>query len=271
MNNITNKTKTILFASLLVAILLPTVGMDLAYAEEENKTTNLETIVQNYDLSQSDKEQLLEVMENTVPITVEPTEEQLQMIEEIEQIRSNLQSESTIQRASVESELDALIPEMLKVGIVFSDDFHENMDYWKKALRSTETLEQIGTMNNPSNGDYYTVHRLYYSCSGGLTCDQGLWAYTDDYDWEYAQITISLSQGNHIHLEHEASNLHNHSVTRDFDSYWTHTRGTTILETDTEFTTQYFTAYEREIQDDLLDTDSAQTNDIVHSTMRLTP
>ncbi len=259
--------KTILFTSLIAAILLPTVGMSVAYAE----ANELENIVTNYDLSESEKNQLLDVMQNAVPVTVEPTDEQLKMIDKIEKIKSDLNSKSLTKRAAVEPQLEALKPEMVKVGIVFSDDFHENMDYWKKQLRANEELQPINPENNPSNGDYYTVHRLYYSCSGDLICDNGLWAYTDDYDWEYVQITVVLSVGSHIHLEHEASNLHNHSVTRDFDSYWTHTRGTTILETDTEFTTQYFTAYEREIQDNLLDTDSAQTNDVVHSTMRLTP
>jgi len=268
MKNITKKTQTILFTSLIAAMILPFSGMNMVYGQEA--TNYIENIVKNYNLSESDKNELLIVMQNTIPVTVEPTDKQLKMIDKIEKIKSDLNSESLTKRASVEIQLEALKPKMVTVGIVFSDDFHENMDYWKKQLRANEELEQIKTQNNPSNSDYYTVHRLYYSCSGGLICDQGLWAYIDDYDWEYAQITLTLTNGNHIHLEHETSNLHNHSVTRDFDSYWTHTKGTTILETDTKFTTQYFTAYEQEIQDDLLDTDSAQTNDIVHSTMRLT-
>jgi len=249
-------------------MLLPTVGISLAYAEEEN---HLEKIVKNYDLSKSDKNQLLKIMQNAIPITIEPTDKQLKMIEKIEQIKSNLKSESATDRALVEKELDALKPEMVKVGIVFADGFYENMDYWKKELRANETLKPIESNNVPSNGDYYTVHRLYYSCSGGLICDQGLWSYTDDYDWEHTVMTLILNNGNHIHLEHEASNLHNHSVTRNFDSYWTYLRGSTILESDSEHTTQYFQAYEQEIQDDLLDSNTAQTGDKVYSTFRLTP
>ncbi len=196
-----------------------------------------------------------------------------------------METANTDEKANLLKHLEAIRPTLIKNGMIFSEEFHDDPDYWTDVLRETGPVTPIDDNSTPpstppanpqtstikfvdapvtsvSNNDWYLVHRLYFSCGGDLICAQGLWEYADDGDWAY---------GNYVRLEHEASNLHFYSVTRDFDSYWTHQRGSDVLDTGTKFTTQYFTALEREMQSGLLKTQSAQTGDNVHSTMRLTP
>ena len=113
------------------------------------------------------------------------------------------------------------------------------------------------TIISTSHSDKCLIHRLYFSCGWVLICQQDLYEYADYGDWSSTMLTLSLDSENYVRLEHEASNLHHYSVTRDFDSYWTHERDSAILDNNIKFTIQYSTALEREIQDGLLTTLSA--------------
>lgn len=144
----------------------------------------------------------------------------------------------------------------------FSDN---NVQIHKTSFNTSDDITV--TYTSHSEGDWYLVHRLYYSCNL-LVCNKGLWEYADDDDWSSVVITLRLNSGNYVSLEHEASNLNHYPVTANFDSYWTHAHESDVLDTGSKSTLQYWTMGEREIQSGLLTTRNAQTTDKVYSTMR---
>lgn len=274
----TTKTRTILLGLIVLASALLFTPAGSSFAENED---GLEDAIQD-----------------ALQIHVSPVLKQQEFIDRINNINEAIErSTSESERTKLILEKEALRPELIKNGMMFAKDFHANTEYWTGILRESGPLIPLNadqtlpattmegatvgsiyltsyytptiTPASHSEGDWYLVHRLYYSC-GILVCNQGLWEYADDDDWSSVTMTISLSSGSYVRLEHEASNLRHHSVTRDFDSHWTHARGVDILDNDTKLTTQYWNAGEREVQSGLLETWNAQTGDDVYSTMRIT-
>lgn len=272
------KTKAILCGLFAAVVTILIAQSEQSFAENEDRLTN--------------------AVQNSLQVSISPTTEQQTLIDKVDNIDKAINlANSESEKASLALEKERLRPELIENGMIFAEDFHTNPEYWTDTLRDNGPLAPLNsnhtlptttagstTTNNVyftyydtsqikpvshSEGDWYLVHKLYYSCWWNLICNKGLWEYADDGDWSSVTITIVLNHGSYIKLEHEASNLRHSAVTRDFDSYWTHTRGSSILDFGTKFTTQYWTAFEREIQSGLLTTSNAQTSDTVYSTMRI--
>ena len=268
--------KTILFVLFVSVVTILIIPLESSFAEN--------------------KDELASAIQNAPQVTISPTTKQQTLIDQIDNInKAIISSNSESEKTSLALEKERLRPELIKNGMIFAKDYHINPEYWVDILRDNGPL--ISLSSNPplstttksttisnhltyydtipiesvshSEGDWYLVHRMYYSCGGDLICNKGLWEYANDGDWASVRITVKLSQGSHIELEHEASNLRHLAVTRDFDSYWTHARGSDVLKSGTKFTTQYWIAFEREIQSGLLRTSNAQTNDTLYSTIRI--
>ena len=230
-----------------------------------------------------DNDDLSDAIQNAPHINVSATEGQAKLIDKVERINEAMErSSSDVEKVELAAQKQSLRPALIENGMMFAKDFHADTEYWTDVLRDNAPLTPIYDNQTPPPaasdasiserdwGDHwFLVHRVYYSCGSDIICDQGLWEYAQDGDWSSVTIEIELESGTYLSLEHEANNLRFYSVLRDFDSYWSHVRDNDIIDNDTEFTTQYWTAFEREIQDGLLTTNSAQDGDEIYSTMRI--
>jgi len=249
MKNITNKTKTILFASLIAALILPFSVMDFAEGQE-------------------------------IPIFVKPIElrtsmsqERQAVIDQIEIIGYAVKDSKTEQeRLTVVAQLDPLKADMKRLGLTPTFDFGEDRDTWNENMDGVElirvTSETIRTGGSHTD-NWHVKHKLTWGCNIFTYCQDYYPEWYDLGDWSAITITLGTVNQSYLQLNHYVTNFTGGSATENMEAWGTHTRGTTVLSSSYDNDLEFWTDHEVE-SETVMASWNVQTGDKVYSTSRIT-
>lgn len=215
----TSKIKTILFASLIAAMILPFSGMQVAQAEEKTDKTNQE-LIDEWNRSFSNKSStdvepsdaikadvmkgLYEAKNNPKPQSEADKKyyaEQNEVLEQAQALSDKIdRATDNATKQALEDELEELKPRMAQVGIFAPEDadneeLHAIHDeYQGNALDAfqspTNFLGMVIQFAHAVSGQYQTLMYLHYGC-GAFNCEsQKTLDYLDPGDSMNASIVV---------------------------------------------------------------------------------
>jgi len=248
--------KTILFAGLIAAMILPFSGMNFAEAEtvtheELKKMQRANEVPSNVTYTQ------------VIPTVSDETQELLDKLEKIAIALHNTTSESEV--AKLRAELDTFKPEMIKHGLTPSFEFGEDRAEWTKKL-SDYTHQRLMLT---SESDWNVKHNLTWGCTSWYYCDAVWSEWIDLNDWSAITVTMPTVYQSYSLLTHDVANMSGSTQTQTMNDYGVHLQGSTILQNNYHSSIQFWLPNEVE-SDSILATWSTQTGDQFFSTIRIT-
>lgn len=241
-----NKIKTILFASLIAAMVLPFSSIQVADADVMNP----------HNLPK-------DVIPTNVEITI--NDEKQRLIDRVARIGEKLDrvsSETKKQRLT--NQLESLKPFMLKHQLTPNFDFGEDVQEWEGKFN----LPVINTKHS-ANGDWRVVHELKWGCNSWVYCTERWPEYVDLNDWSAITWNMPSLYMDGGHIKHYVENHSSHSQTETMNGWGTHTSGTSIISSDNYSETNFWLNHEVE-NETVLNYDGAYVGDRLFSTIRVT-
>ncbi len=253
----TTKTiKTILFAGLIAAMILPFSGMNMATAET----------VTNEELKKLQR--ATEVPSNVTYTQVTPTvsDETQELLDKLEKIAIALHNTtSDLEIAKLRAELDTFKPAMIKHGLTPSFEFGEDPSEWAKKISDYSDERLTAT----SESDWNVKHNLKWGCNSWTYCTNIYPEWVDLNDWAAVTITMPTVYQSYSLLTHDVANMSGSSQTETMNDWGVHVQGSTILQNNYHQSGQFWLPNEVE-SDNVLATWSTQTGDKFYSTIRIT-
>lgn len=242
--------KTVLFASLMAAILIPLGAMNSAEAER------------------------IPVFVEPVEVKIQMTEERQNLLDQVQEIgeRAELASDDTARNAII-SELDPLKDDMKRLGLTPSFEFGEDREEWDNEVIGMEMIKvTFGELIDAAcchTDNWHVKHELKWGCNPFVYCTDTWTEWYDLYDWSAITVTLPTVQQSYIELKHKVTNFTGSSQTETMNGWGTQTRGANVIEDNYDGDVEFWFDHEVESEIILVSWD-VQTGDKVYSTSRIT-
>ena len=284
-NNMNEEIKTILFASLIAAMVVPFSGMSFAQAEE----MPTEQLIAMYDKAfetDATSEEKIAVMDNILNGEIdvfEKSDEQIQVestMLTLLQLRE--QYKGTVVEQYFQQSIDAFKPEMIKYGNVLVEDLKSDPQYWETQIQSAR-FNEFGISFEEENGtiimnhgpeDWDVLHTMAYYENGWWRSEETKAEHVDDGDWSHLNFEYPALWSDEVYTQHQVINnsYSEFKCCKDHDlfaSYWPGEGGSAIQSFSWDLSYNYQPRQVRDWDSGYSDGDGIEEGDLAYSSMQI--